>query len=491
MTLTVDQLDVVETPAGMTMLPLNRLMLSNLNVRQTERDADIASLADDIAARGLKQNLVVVPAHFSTGISEDWDDQFEVIAGGRRYQAMQLLVDDGRLPADHPVPVLIEERDQAKATSLSENLHKVTMNPVDEFEAYRAIVADWMQANALGAVSEGAADCPAAIEYCARRFGKTVKHVTGRLRLATLAPEILQAMRENALGVESAKAYAGSTDHERQVKVFKEQCKSNWKPHDPAIVRSALRNDSLSIDCALIRFVGLDAYRAAGGRTEVEMFMGTDGEERVTDLKLLDKLAADKASPLVAPQAKADGFGSGLLAKGLGVHAKWPPVPKDMERHRAYYQDKEPTKAQLKKAVAVYAIDTTGDGSIQRIGFYWTPPPRKASDDDWEQVRAEQARARGIRRIAARAATDFSSKGTSIEGKAFWPQHNVNPVEDDRTDDNFVMVALQIRVPRADVEARLAEAEKQYDADLAAAEAAKADPDGDADEDADEAEQGE
>ena len=129
-------------------IALDRLMLSKLNVRQTERDADVASLAEDIAARGLKQNLVVIPAHFMTGeVNEPWEGQdrwagkFEVIAGGRRFQALRMLADAARIPPDQPVLCLVEPRAQASETSLSENLHRVAMNPADEFEAFAAIVA--------------------------------------------------------------------------------------------------------------------------------------------------------------------------------------------------------------------------------------------------------------------------------------------------------------------------------------------------------------
>lgn len=447
-----------------TTLPLNVLLLSDLNVRQTERDADIASLAEDIAARGLKQNLVVIPAHFTTSKVDEpwegedrWEGKFEVIAGGRRYQAMQLLVADGRLPHDHPVPVLVETRDEASETSLSENLHRVAMNPADEFAAFSTVVQAQLR---LGSDQE------AAVLYTARRFGVTVKHVEGRLRLASLVPEILQALRENAITLESAKAYAGSADHDLQRKVFAAQAKSNWKPHDPAQVRQELRGQTFSLDHPLMKFLGLDAYRAEGGRTEVEMFMGTEGEERALDMKLLEKLARAKAEPLVAPQAKADGYKSGLLAtSGYGYAAKLPKAPEGMVRHERWAG--ELAKTAKKKAIAVYAIDQAGAG-IEQVGTFKVPAKaRSAGDDDWQARNAAARREHLIKVKAARLAVGKFA-GTPLEGRAFWPEGYVQPLNMGNQPDH-TLVAVLISVPDSDIDARRAEAEAAYEAELAAA----------------------
>jgi ParB family chromosome partitioning protein len=66
---------------------------------------------------------------------------------------------------------LCENEDAAaREISLAENLIREAMTPADEARAYRDIV-------------DGGADA----EAVARRFGVTVRHVQGRLRLADLA----------------------------------------------------------------------------------------------------------------------------------------------------------------------------------------------------------------------------------------------------------------------------------------------------------------
>ena len=61
---------------------VKNLSLSKDNVRKSNRDADLDSLADNIAAHGLLQNLVVTPLKKA--------GHFTVKAGGRRLRALQL-----------------------------------------------------------------------------------------------------------------------------------------------------------------------------------------------------------------------------------------------------------------------------------------------------------------------------------------------------------------------------------------------------------------
>ena len=86
---------------------VKNLSLSKDNVRKSNRDADLDSLADNIAAHGLLQNLVVTPLKKA--------GHFTVKAGGRRLRALQRLIDSGRLAGDHEVQVLVLEDDAGSA----------------------------------------------------------------------------------------------------------------------------------------------------------------------------------------------------------------------------------------------------------------------------------------------------------------------------------------------------------------------------------------
>jgi ParB family transcriptional regulator, chromosome partitioning protein len=444
-----------------TSIPLDRLMLSKLNVRHTERDADIAALAEDIAARGLKQNLVVVPAHFATGEAKDgWSDGFEVIAGGRRFQAMQLLVADGRLPAGWPAPCLIEGREEATETSLSENLHRVAMNAADEFAAFAQIIAD--------SEKDGCTH-DAAVQICAKRFGKSVAHVEGRLRLAALAPEILDALRADVIGVDAAKAYATNSDHELQRKVFALHEADKWRGHRASTVRSDMRGATLPLDAPLVQFVGLVGYQAAGGRVEAEMFMGQDGEQRCIDVKLLEKLAAEIAATTIPALAKSDGFKEGIFAPNRNA---LPKVPKGFER--AWDYSGEPTKAQKKKSIAVYAIRHDGSG-LDRVGRFKPKEKRETPQHQQEtpEERTARERAYEIKEIAARLGVGPVA-GTVLEGRTFWPNSRwVDRVHE--TIEGDFMVAVIVKVTKDELAAQMEAAETQYEAERVAKQSAATD----------------
>ncbi len=56
-----------------------------------------------------------------------------------------------------------------------------------------------------------------------------------------------------------------------------------------------------------MRFVGLDAYEAAGGGTRRDLFAEADSGVYLTDATLLERLAQDKLASLAA-EAKAEGW---------------------------------------------------------------------------------------------------------------------------------------------------------------------------------------
>lgn len=450
----------------MQTLALNTLILSKLNVRTTERDADIEALAEDIAQRGLKQNLVVIPAHFMTGETDaGWEDKWEVIAGGRRFQAMQWLVNEGRLPADHPVACLLEERVDASETSLSENLHKVAMNPADEFAAFKAIIDQRMGSK------HGESEATA-IAYTAKRFGATVRHVEGRLRLATLAPEILDALRANTIGIEAAKAYAATTDHDLQRRVFADHQKTYWKAHNPKQVREDIRGRTLPLDHPLALFVGLVTYQAEGGRIEAEMFMGSEGQQRLVDVPLLEKLARKIAEAAIPALAKAAGLKEGLYAPGIGWQAKWPKAPTGYVKN--WGNTDGLAKAKLKKLIGIYALDTDPEDGTVKLLLSGTYKPEEASKNaeterDWQAEHDQRNREYQITKRAAQLALPKFA-GTPLEGKLFHPEYGRRIEE---CDGDHSYVTLWVKVANADIDTQREEAIRQIDAEATAEAAAE------------------
>ena len=278
---------------------VKNLSLSKDNVRKSNRDIGIDTLAANIAAQGLLQNLIVTPLKKA--------NTYTVKAGGRRLRALQLLIDQGTLPADHTVPVLVlSDDDNSIEASLAENFQRVPMNPADECTAFNFLIQKGMPA-----------------EDVAKRQGVTTRFVEQRVRLAELAPCVFEALAAGEITLGVAQAYAVTTDVDRQARVFA-QMSSSYYGDNPDNIRRAILNGTVKANDAKARFVGRDAYVAAGGRIEGDLF-ATEGDENWIDVDLIETLAATKLEAAAAELAQSEGLA--FVTPIAATH-----VPYDLER---------------------------------------------------------------------------------------------------------------------------------------------------------------
>jgi ParB family chromosome partitioning protein len=98
---------------------LSQLRLSPLNQRQVKPTA-IESMADDIDAHGLIQNLVAY----------EEDGLFYVFAGGRRYRGLKLLAKRKRIKNSATFPVEVRDKSEAIELSLIENEQREASGPM-------------------------------------------------------------------------------------------------------------------------------------------------------------------------------------------------------------------------------------------------------------------------------------------------------------------------------------------------------------------------
>jgi ParB family transcriptional regulator, chromosome partitioning protein len=200
--------------------------------------------------------------------------KYRIIAGQRRFIALCNLAGDGKLAADYPVPcVLAEGSSDATELSLAENTVRAPMHPADQFEAYKTL-------------NDGGAS-PADI---AARFGISELAVTQRLKLGRLSPNILAAYRDAEIDLECAQAFTLTDDHQAQERVY--DGLTRWN-RDPQTIRRALTEDEVPSSDKRVRFIGLEAYAAAGGVVRRDLFDGNDSGY-ATDVALLDRLVSDK-----------------------------------------------------------------------------------------------------------------------------------------------------------------------------------------------------
>jgi ParB family transcriptional regulator, chromosome partitioning protein len=263
-------------------IPLNKIVASPRNVRRrTDEQADL-ELKADIEAHGLLQNLVVTSLRKPKGC-------FAVEAGERRRRALQALAEEGRLPEDHEVCCLVVDVDGAQEASLAENFQRLAMNPADECLAFLQLVEQGSDPEAI-----------------ARRFGLSVRFVEGRLRLANLAPMVFEALGAAEISLDVAKAYAATPDIERQAYVFEQVSRSYMASH-PDSIRRMMTQATVSAGDRRARFVGEEAYVAAGGRVERDLFADAD-EARWLDVALLERLASEKMEEIAAATAAEHGL---------------------------------------------------------------------------------------------------------------------------------------------------------------------------------------
>jgi ParB family chromosome partitioning protein len=261
--MTTETLDTSTDTQPACFVPVSKLAVHEDNVRRTDKRADIEALAASIAAHGLLQNLSVVRSD---------DGRYAVVAGSRRLAALRLLIKHGRLARDFAAPCTIVEPTLSAEASLAENVQRVAMNAMDEMEAFARLVDDGMSVDAI-----------------AERFGASVRHVEQRLALGRLSPKIRAAYRKGDLTLDVARAFCLTDDHGAQERLFKQVPKPIT--HAPSI-RNALSGGRAPATDRLARFVGLEAYEAAGGRIVRDLF--EDEVAFLEDGELLQRLAAER-----------------------------------------------------------------------------------------------------------------------------------------------------------------------------------------------------
>lgn len=251
-------------------VPLASLIKSPLNVRTVPYSAEsVSELADSIKGVGLLQNLVV---HALPG------DRHGVAAGGRRLAALNMLAERGIIPADWPVRVKIIPQELATAASMTENGHRRDMHPAEQIAGFRAMAQEGKTPAQIGDL-----------------LGYSPRHVQRMLKLADLAPVILDALAEDRITTEHCQALALENDTVRQVQVFEAACQSGWggKP-DVRVIRNLITESEVAVaGNSKFRFVGADAFSPDELRTDLFSDDGDGYVDRVAlDAALLEKLQA-------------------------------------------------------------------------------------------------------------------------------------------------------------------------------------------------------
>ncbi|MGG5254483.1 nucleoid occlusion protein [Neobacillus sp. SM06] len=178
-------------------IPIDQIVPNRFQPRTVFDDEKIEELSRTIHIHGIIQPIVV---------REFEKDQFEIIAGERRWRAMKRLGWD-------LVPAIIKNLSDTETASVAliENLQREELSPIEEAIAYGKLLE-------LHNLTQ---------EALAQRLGKGQSTVANKLRLLKLPQPIQDALLNKQITERHARALIPLKDPDKQVKLLEEVIEKN------------------------------------------------------------------------------------------------------------------------------------------------------------------------------------------------------------------------------------------------------------------------
>ncbi|WP_262623036.1 ParB/RepB/Spo0J family partition protein [Agrobacterium pusense] len=258
----------------------SKLAIDPLNARKTFNAVKLAELAESIAHEGVLQNIVVRPA--------EEKGHYFITAGSRRFRAVNLLIEQGRLPKNFEFDCMVKQIDEAQAIALSiaENVMRDDMDPIEQYHAFAHL-----------------AEAGLPIADIAARFSTTEIIVQRRLKLSKVHPDLHKEFTAGKMSFEQLSAFTITDDQDEQKHVWESLPSFN---RSASVIRRALVKDGVSAsDKRLVFIGGLSVYEQAGGAVTRDLFMPDAGF--ANDPALVEALCAKKMEETIAA-IKAEGW---------------------------------------------------------------------------------------------------------------------------------------------------------------------------------------
>lgn len=182
---------VAEKGEHIRLIPLGNVIPSPLQPRKVFKDEQLQELVESIREHGIVQPL----------ICRKNGEQFELIAGERRWRASQIL-------GLTEVPVLVREASDRDVLELAliENLQRADLNPIEEAKAFLRLADEFSMKQ----------------EDIAKRVGISRASVANTLRLLDLDPQLQVWLSQERLSVGHAKVLLSLRSPEEQVAAAEE-----------------------------------------------------------------------------------------------------------------------------------------------------------------------------------------------------------------------------------------------------------------------------
>lgn len=177
---------VAPSAGGVRHVPIELIRPNPNQPRKAFDQDELQSLADSIRSRGVIQPIVVRPR-------KDRDNEFEIIAGERRWRAAQLA-------SLHQVPVIVRNLGDNEVYELAviENVQRADLNPIEEAVAYQELTQRGNRNQS----------------EVASLVGKSRVHVSNTMRLLELPTRVRDYIVDGRLTAGHARAIATAPDVE-------------------------------------------------------------------------------------------------------------------------------------------------------------------------------------------------------------------------------------------------------------------------------------
>jgi ParB family chromosome partitioning protein len=161
--------------------PIENLRANPRNPRRAFTEPELNELTDSIRERGIIQPIVVRAVHGQL-------DNFEIIAGERRWRAAQRA-------GLHEVPVAVVEATDAQALEFAiiENVQRADLNAIEEAAGYLALMEEFNHSQ----------------DALAQIVGKSRPHVANTLRLLKLSEPVKALVASGQLSAGHARILIG------------------------------------------------------------------------------------------------------------------------------------------------------------------------------------------------------------------------------------------------------------------------------------------
>ena len=172
-------------------LPIDLITPGPYQPRQDMREDTLQELADSIRAQGLVQPILVRP------LGDD-GEQFEIVAGERRWRAAQMA----GLQEISSVVRRIPDK-AAIAMALLENIQREDLNPLEEAQALNRLIREFEMTH----------------EQAANAIGRSRAAVSNLLRLLDLGAPLKKLLMARELDMGHARALLGLSTQRQQTEV--------------------------------------------------------------------------------------------------------------------------------------------------------------------------------------------------------------------------------------------------------------------------------